>query len=149
MQDIDLSGPADEEPALGRGRILQELIGLDAPKERQLAATAGAVQIFKERGSQKGYAGRSACYFAGCLHAHDALVHSMGCMRIASSHSPYTFTVYRLLRQLLSHLHQWEVLSGSALETWRYNTSDVTAVKDVSTWLDELKEQEDNEDRSP
>ena len=58
-------------------------------------------------------------------------------------------TLHRLLRQLLSHLHKWDVLSAAALETWRYNTSDVTAVKDVSTWLDELKEQEENADRSP
>jgi hypothetical protein len=55
----------------------------------------------------------------------------------------------RLLRLLLSQLHKWEVLSGAALQTWRYNTSDVEAVKDVSTWLDELKEQEESEDRSP
>ena len=55
-QDIDPSGSADEEPASGRGRILQELVGADALKEKQLAATAGAVQIFRERGNQKGCA---------------------------------------------------------------------------------------------
>ena len=55
----------------------------------------------------------------------------------------------RLLRLLLSHLHKWEVVSGAALQTWRYNASDTEAVKDVSVWLDELKQQEDSEDGSP
>jgi hypothetical protein len=53
-QDVDLSDAAAEGTAAGRGRILQELIGMDAAKEQQLAVAAGAVQIFRARSSQKG-----------------------------------------------------------------------------------------------
>ena len=53
-QGVDLSDPAAEEQASSRGQILRELIGTEAPKEMQLAAAAGAVQIFREAHSQKG-----------------------------------------------------------------------------------------------
>ncbi len=52
----------------------------------------------------------------------------------------------RLLRRLLTDLHAAEVVSGAALQAWRYNTNDTEAVKDVSTWLDELKESDEQEE---
>jgi len=52
----------------------------------------------------------------------------------------------RLLRRVLTDLHAAEVVSEAALQTWRYNTNDTEAVKDVSTWLDELKESDEQDD---
>lgn len=50
------------------------------------------------------------------------------------------------MRRLLTDLHAAEVVSGTALQAWRYNTNDTEAVKDVSTWLDELKESDEQEE---
>ncbi|CAL8464440.1 g3975 [Coccomyxa elongata] len=51
-----------------------------------------------------------------------------------------------LLRRLFADLNTAEVASGAALQAWRYNTNDTEAVRDVSTWLDELKESDEQEE---
>ncbi|CAK0783381.1 hypothetical protein CVIRNUC_006580 [Coccomyxa viridis] len=50
-----------------------------------------------------------------------------------------------LLRRMLTDLHSLRIVSGQALETWRYKTGDTEAIKDVSSWLDELR----NSDEGP
>ncbi len=57
----------------------------------------------------------------------------------------------RLLRRMLTDLHQLQIVSEQALETWRYRTSDTEAIEDVSSWLNELKESQDmlKEDSKP
>lgn len=40
-------------------------------------------------------------------------------------------------------LHELRVVSAQALETWRYKTNDTEAIKDVSSWLDELKQSDE------
>lgn len=55
----------------------------------------------------------------------------------------------RLLRRLLSEMLALDIVSSSALQSWRYDTNDTEAVTDVSTWLDEIKEGDDAEDGSP
>lgn len=57
----------------------------------------------------------------------------------------YSYLACRLLRQMLMDLHSLRIVSGQALETWRYSTGDTKAIKDVSSWLDELK----NSDEGP
>ncbi len=37
-------------------------------------------------------------------------------------------------------LLQLRIVSKQALETWRYSTDDTEAIKDVSSWLEELKQ---------
>ena len=49
----------------------------------------------------------------------------------------------RLLRRMLMDLHELRIVSGQALETWRYKTNDTEAIKDVSSWLDELKQSDE------
>ncbi len=49
----------------------------------------------------------------------------------------------RLLRRMLTDLHDLRIVSGQALETWRYKTNDTEAIKDVSSWLDEVKQSEE------
>ena len=44
---------------------------------------------------------------------------------------------------MLMDLHQLRIVSGQALETWRYKTGDTEAIKDVSSWLDELKQNDE------
>ena len=46
---------------------------------------------------------------------------------------------------MLTDLHGLRIVSEQALETWRYKTGDTEAIKDVSSWLDELK----NSDEGP
>ncbi len=46
----------------------------------------------------------------------------------------------RLLRRMLTDLHQLRIVSRQALETWWHSTSDIEAVRDVSSCLDELKQ---------
>ena len=59
--------PVTQRPRRGassRGQILREFIGTEAPKEMQLAAAAGAVQIFREAHSQKGWVCTLRFYFS-------------------------------------------------------------------------------------
>jgi hypothetical protein len=49
----------------------------------------------------------------------------------------------RLLRLLLSDLLTAGVVSLPALQAWRYHTFDTDAVKDVSAWLNILKDGDD------
>ena len=44
---------------------------------------------------------------------------------------------------MLMDLHSLRIVSGQALETWRYSTGDTEAIKDVSSWLDELKDSDE------
>lgn len=52
----------------------------------------------------------------------------------------------RLLQRMLMDLHELRIVSGQALETWRYNWSDEEAIKDVSAWLVELKQSDEGTD---
>ena len=52
----------------------------------------------------------------------------------------------RLLQRMLMDLHELRIVSGQALETWRYNWSDEEAIKDVSAWLIELKQSDEGTD---
>ena len=52
----------------------------------------------------------------------------------------------RLLRRMLTDLHKVRIVSRQALETWRYKTNDTEAIKDVSSWLDELKQSDEGTD---
>ena len=71
MQGVDdLGDPAAEERASSRGQILREFIGTEAPKEMQLAAAAGALQIFREAHSQKGWVCSFFSFFFGQRQAH-------------------------------------------------------------------------------
>ena len=44
---------------------------------------------------------------------------------------------------MLMDLHELRIVSGQALETWAYKTNDTEAIKDVSSWLTELKESDE------
>jgi hypothetical protein len=47
---------------------------------------------------------------------------------------------------MLMDLHVLRIVSGQALETWRYNWGNEEAIKDVSAWLVELKQGEEGKD---
>ena len=57
----------------------------------------------------------------------------------------------RLLRRMLTDLHQLRIVSRPALEAWWNSTNDIEAVRDVSSCLDELKQSDVNarQDNSP
>jgi hypothetical protein len=42
------------DPTSGQARILKTVAGAEAPKDLQLAVVAGAAEVFKQKGSQRG-----------------------------------------------------------------------------------------------
>jgi len=77
---------------------------------------------------QEGCPGGQSASYSSSLQAHDHIL-----------------SACRLLRRMLTDLHSLRIVSGQALETWRYKTGDTEAIKDVSSWLDELR----NSDEGP
>ncbi len=59
------------------------------------------------------------------------------CRSLRSAHA---VLCCRLLRRMLADLHQLRIVSRQALETWWHSTSDAEAVRDVSSYLHELKQ---------